>query len=114
MEREMMFKWNNSPRIITYNDPKQIFMSVDRELIKRHPHVCASDTLMQGLEEKYGRDSFSIIGAVSQFTNCIFSGGLDRATDNLQLYLNVSDAIDSLNSNESNSGLSESPLAGKD
>ncbi|WP_026669763.1 hypothetical protein [Butyrivibrio sp. AE3006] len=101
MESEVMFNWNNPPRVITYSDPKRIFDKVDRSLIKKYPHVCASDTLMQGLEEKYGRESFSIIGSVSQFISSIFRGGLDDPSDDLQLYLNVSNAIDSIDEHES-------------
>ena len=80
------FIWKGNPRIITYENPKKLNENPEIvQIMKNHPHLCASNTLMQGLVEKYGRKSFSVITSVEDFINELFQRKLNNPANDLQL-----------------------------
>lgn len=91
------YRWKNQAKIYTYPNPKKLDdTDVISDLMRRYPHFCASNTLMQGLEEKYGRKHFSIISSVDSFIHFLFFGELDNSATDLQIYLDISKAIDQI------------------
>ena len=57
--QECRYHWQNKPRIITYTNPNKIRDNLELSaLMKDTVQLCASDTLMQGLTTRYGRDVF--------------------------------------------------------
>ncbi len=91
------FIWKGNPRIITYENPKKLNENPEIiQIMKDHPHLCASNTLMQGLVEKYERKSFSVITSVEDFVDALFQGKLSNPANDLQLFLDISKEIDKL------------------
>ena len=89
------YQWHNQPRIITYTNPKRLKDNLElAALMKESLQLCASDTLMQGLISRYGRDSFGILCSVEHFQENVFDYELTGARQSLQIYLDVKDCID--------------------
>ena len=91
------FYWKCKPRIVTYPNPR----TLDKypgiyELLSKYPHLCASDTLLMGLTQKYKRQTFKYIMTVDAFIESIFDGKLNGKEYDLQMFLDVSDAIDQM------------------
>ena len=101
---DVHYSWKNRAHIYTYPNPKELDeISEISCLMKKFPHFCASNTLMQGLEEKYGRNHFSIISSVDKLVHYLFSGLLDNAATDLQIYLDISRMIDEIPDTQSGS-----------
>lgn len=76
--------------VYTYADPFKISENKDVwEKIKVYPHFCASDTLVQGMIEYYGRDSFSIIQTVNVLQKSVTGYVTNNSVADMQLFLDV-------------------------
>lgn len=90
-------------RIFTYPDPFQL--NKDKEMwqtITKHPHFCASDTLIQGIETEYKRNSFGIFRTIDSLIKKILGEFVDNPQNDIQLFLEVSKiirALDKVNDN---------------
>ena len=81
-------------RILTYADPFGLQEDPEIwELITKHPHYCASDTLVQGLTTHYGRENFGIIRPIQDLINACMRGYSNNAINDMQLYLTVTNCI---------------------
>lgn len=100
---QSLYNWKVQPRIITYTNPKKINTNLElSKLLKENLQLCASDTLMQGLISKYGRDSFCVMSSIENFQNILFDYEITGAKDSLQLFLDVRDQIDQIPDNIEN------------
>ena len=81
-------------RILTYADPFSLRDHPEIwELITHHPHYCASDTLVQGLSDYYGRESFDLIRPIQDLIDIYMAGYSDNPVNDMQLYLTVTGLI---------------------
>lgn len=80
--------------VYTYIDP---FKLKDDKTIcdyfMKYPQFCASDTLVQGLIECYGRESFYIIQTVNDLQNTLTGSLTNSAAFDMQLFLDVSHEV---------------------
>ena len=80
-------------RIITYPNPFEIDKKPFWTEITRYPQFCASDTLVQGLERKYGRRSFAHLRSVEDLVKCLFREWKDNPQNDISLFLAVTAQI---------------------
>lgn len=81
-------------RIFTYPNPFEI--NKNQELwgiVTKHPHFCASDTLVQGLEAEYGRTSFGILRTISALMGRVLGDYTNNPQNDIQMFLTVSSII---------------------
>ncbi len=91
------YKWNNQPRIITYTNPKRIVENSEVAiLMKQCVQLCASDTLMQGLISRYGREAFGVMCSVDHFQEILFDYVFTGVRQSLQTYLDVLQCIENI------------------
>lgn len=90
-----VYKWKNKCRIITYTDPRCMDQDpLVGELIRKYPHICASNTLLQGMSARYKRKNFTYIMSIDKVIELLFKRQLDSAEQNLQLYIDISEQIE--------------------
>lgn len=89
-------------RIITYPNPHDIKQHEELwSLFKLLPHFCASDTLKQGLEHSYGRESFGdVLSSVDTLVNAFLKETVNDIELNIRLFLTVAEEIRTLNESE--------------
>ena len=81
-------------RIITYADPFALRENQDIwKLITKHPHYCATDTLVQGLIKYYGRENFGIIRPIQDLIDVYMAGYSDNPVNDMQIFLSVTNCI---------------------
>lgn len=81
-------------RIFTYPNPFEI--SRNKELwsiVTKHPHYCASDTLVQGLEAEYGRNSFGFLRTANVLADCVLGSFINNPQNDIQMFLTISNII---------------------
>lgn len=84
-------------RILTYSSPFEINAHSDVwDIVTKHPHFCASDTLVQGLEAEYGRTSFGVLRSISALLNRAFEPYMNNPQNDIQIFLTVSNIIRSM------------------
>ena len=81
-------------RIFTYPDPFELRKNTELwDIITKHPHFCASDTLIQGLNFEYGRTSFGIFLTVQSLLNKVLGEYTNNPRNDVQMFLDVSNYI---------------------
>lgn len=81
-------------RIFTYPDPFKIKENKELwEVITKHPHFCASDTLLQGLSSEYKRRSFGIMRTINSLVNKVLGEYVDNPKNDVQMFLDISSYI---------------------
>ena len=81
-------------RIFTYPDPFEIQSNSELwDVITKHPHFCASDTLLQGLETEYKRTSFGILRTINSLVNKVLGAYVNNPRNDVQMFLDVSSCI---------------------
>lgn len=91
----MTYRWQNQARILTYADPFKLMKNEEiAELVKTSPHLCASDTLLQGLTKYYGRDKFHTICAIDTFIETLFGKKFSNAQLKFNMYIDVTASIE--------------------
>ena len=84
----------NAMRILTYADPFKLKENYEIwKLITTHPHYCASDTLVQGMNNYYGRESFSIIRPLQDLIKQYMKAYAENPINDMNLYLEVTNVI---------------------
>lgn len=84
-------------RIFTYPDPFEIQANSELwDIITKHPHFCASDTLLQGLNAEYKRTSFGIFQTINALVNKILGDFVNNPKNDIQMFLDVSECIRNL------------------
>lgn len=77
--------------IYTYANP--LTMNKDQliwDMVKQYPQFCASDTLVQGMIEHFGRDQYTIIRPMSDLQKLLVGDVTNNVRFDMQLYLDVS------------------------
>lgn len=81
-------------RIFTYPNPYEINKNKELwEVVTKHPHFCASDTLVQGLEKRYGRNSFGYLRTIQSLIDYVLGSYTNNIFNDIQLFLEVSNQI---------------------
>lgn len=80
--------------VYTYADPFKISENKDIwEIVKTYPHFCASDTLVQGMTECYGRNTFTIIQTVNALQKSVIGNVTNNSVADMQLFLDVMHSV---------------------
>ena len=94
-------KGGRKVRIFTYPNPFEINKNDELwDIVTKHPHFCASDTLVQGLEAEYGRTSFGILRTINTLMNRVLGEYTDNPQNDIQMFLAVSNIIRELPESE--------------
>ena len=81
-------------RVVTYASPFELRANAELwSLITKHPHFCASDTLVQGLSNYYGRKAFCTIRPLQDLVEILFREYADNPVNDMQIFLTASEAI---------------------
>lgn len=81
-------------RVLTYSDPFNINNNEKIwNIVKRYPHFCASNTLVQGLTYRYGRESFGYINTVDELLKKLYGTWLEDPSIQVTIFLTVSKLI---------------------
>ena len=84
-------------RIFTYPDPFEINANQELwDIITKHPHFCASDTLLQGLGIEYKRTSFGLLRTIKSLVNKVLGDYVNNPRNDVQMFLDVSNCIRNL------------------
>ena len=96
------FQWNTKPRVVTYQNPCEITNNPElKSLVEKYPHLCASDTLMMGMLNKYGRNSFTYITTINRIIDFLYDFKVNSKEKDLQMFMDISDCIYSLKDEDS-------------
>lgn len=94
--------WKNKPRIITYTNPCYLSANPDLlQLISSYPHLCASDTLLMGLINKYSRARFTFITTVERFSDYLFDNIVNSKEEELKRFIDITKSIENMKPLES-------------
>lgn len=81
-------------RIFTYPDPFELKSNTELwDIITKHPHFCASDTLLQGLGTEYKRTSFGVMRTINSLVNKVLGDYVNNPRNDVQMFLDVSSYI---------------------
>ena len=84
-------------RIVTYSDPFSLNKNQEIwDIMTTYPHLCASDTLAQGLAKKYDRCHFKYLRAYEHVFKRLFKKWLNDSMTDLNIYLCISEEISKL------------------
>ena len=84
-------------RIFTYPDPFEINTNQELwDIITKHPHFCASDTLLQGLGIEYKRTSFGVLRTIKSLVHKVLGDYVNNPKNDVQMFLDVSNCIRNL------------------
>ena len=83
-------------KIYTYKNPFEIDkMSIWND-IKKYPHLCVSQTLVEGMKEYYGRENFGILCTVDQVLKKVYKEWHDNTDGEVIQMLDIQQAIEKL------------------
>jgi len=77
----------------TYRDPLELRDIPIWAEITRHPHLCISQTMVQGLRENYGRTNFDILDTLEKFLTELYPQWCDCPENDIRQYLSLSSSI---------------------
>lgn len=80
-------------RVITYNDPRCIEEIEGWNELKKLPHFCISQTLVQGLSQKCGREEFNMLSTIDKLLNEFYSEWKNNSELSLKQYLDLVEEI---------------------
>ena len=89
--------WKNTPRIITYANPCNISSNPEvMRIISSYPHLCASDTLLMGLVNKYSRSKFTFLSTIERFIDYLFDGIVNSKEADLHRFVEITKSIEAM------------------
>lgn len=80
-------------RIITYSDPRCIDQIKEWEELKKLPHFCVSQTLVQGLSQKCGREEFNMLSTIDKLLNEFYCEWKNDSELSIRQYLDLVEEI---------------------
>ena len=83
-------------KIITYKSPYQLNELECWTDIKRYPHLCVSQTLVEGLKAYYGRDSFSLICTIDTYLKHFYNKWHGNNENTLFQFIHLSNEINKI------------------
>lgn len=83
-------------KIYTYKDPFHIDKYSYWEDIKEYPHLCVSQTLVQGLTRKYKRDQFTYIYCIDDIIENLYYDWIKSTENRVNQYLKISEEIEKI------------------
>jgi hypothetical protein len=86
--------------VYTYRNPFRLTEASFWEKIKDLPHLCVSQTLVQGLTRKYKRTSFSVIDTIERFIEYHFQSWVANPENDIAQFLMLSEEIRKLEDGE--------------
>lgn len=96
----MMKISNTISKIYTYKNPFEIDkMSIWND-ISKYPHLCVSQTLVEGLKEYYGREKFSVLCTVDSFLKKLYKEWHDSSENNIKQSIKISNILDKWQDNK--------------
>lgn len=83
-------------KIYTYKNPFEINkMSIWND-IKKYPHLCVSQTLVEGMKEYYGRENFGVLCTLDQVLKKVYKDWHDNTEGEITQMLDICQCIEKL------------------
>lgn len=83
-------------QIFTYKNPFELNELEFWEDICKYPHLCVSQTLVEGLKEYYGRQAFSLLCTIDKFLKNFYDQWHGNNENTLFQYIHLSNAINNI------------------
>lgn len=83
-------------KIYTYKSPFEITKMNIWQSIKTYPHLCVSQTLVEGLKEYYGREEFSVLCTIDSMLKVLYKDWHDDTENDIEQNIKISNAIRAL------------------
>ncbi|MDO5516198.1 MAG: hypothetical protein Q4F66_01510 [Clostridium sp.] len=80
-------------KIYTYKSPFEITKMNVWESIRTCPHLCVSQTLVEGLKEYYGREEFTVLCTIDSMLKVLYKDWHDDTENDIEQSVKISDAI---------------------
>ncbi|WNR45140.1 hypothetical protein [Paenibacillus roseipurpureus] len=80
-------------RIYTYSNPFTLTTASFWNEIADYPHLCVSQTLVQGLEAIYNRESFQVLTTIDTFLNHFYIEWCDSPENDIKQYIAISEEL---------------------
>lgn len=83
-------------KIYTYRSPFELNnMSKEKtDELRKYPHLCVSQTLVEGLKAYYGRDNFGIICTVDNLLKKFYESWCDQEENNVKQSIAISNVLE--------------------
>ncbi|MEN3005451.1 hypothetical protein [Dehalobacterium formicoaceticum] len=85
-------------KIYTYNNPFNLTREPYWDEIRKVPHFCVSQTLVQGLNRNYGRHAFNYITTADQIINALYPEWYKSVEMKIEQYVSISRQIEMMGS----------------
>lgn len=83
-------------RVIGYNDPRKLNELSEWDELKKYPHFCISQTLVQGLSREYGRTEFRVLTTIDRLIKKFYREWTDNQENDVKHYLDIRKAIEKI------------------
>lgn len=80
-------------KIYTYKSPFELTKMDIWKSVKSCPHLCVSQTLVEGLKEYYGREEFTVLCTIDSLLKELYKDWYDNTENDIQQSIKVSDII---------------------
>lgn len=86
-------------KIFTYQNPYKINETSFWDEIAEYPHLCVSQTLVEGMKKHYGREAFWCIDTIEAFINDFYKAWTDHPENNIKQYISLTNQIEQIQKN---------------
>ena len=83
-------------KIYTYKDPFHLDKYSYWNEIKQYPHLCVSQTLVQGLDKKYKRSEFSYLYCIDDLMEILYYDWIKNIEVRVNQYIKLSEIINKI------------------
>jgi hypothetical protein len=83
----------NDKVVYTYDNPFALDKMSYWSNIKKYPHLCVSQTLVEGLKNRFGRESFTYISTVDAVLKELYKPWTNQTKNNVEQFIIVSEMI---------------------
>lgn len=80
-------------KIITYSNPFELKQLPEWKSFCKYPHLCVSQTLVEGLKEYYGRETFTLLCTVDQVLSEFYDEWHNNSENQLEQFIELSNKI---------------------
>jgi hypothetical protein len=92
-------------KIYSYDNPYKITDTSFWGGIADYPHLCVSQTLVEGMKKQYGRDAFWYIDTIDAFINDFYQNWSDHPETQIKQYLSITAEIKNIHKGNINKAM---------
>ncbi|WP_394217564.1 hypothetical protein [Halobacillus trueperi] len=85
-------------KILTYENPYKITSTSYWPEIASFPHLCVSQTLLEGMKNQYGRDAFWYIDTIERFEKDFYEPWTNHPENEIKQFLSITEHINQVES----------------